>query len=91
MARCEDFPCCGHESGCCPDFVDGVQVNMICMCGAVLLVDNPSSLCDGCLRDPDDPREFEEEEDDDEDFEDEDFEDDDEDFEDDDEEFDDDV
>ncbi len=26
---CEDFPCCGHEPGCCPDFDEsGRQLNM---------------------------------------------------------------
>ena len=49
MARCEDFPCCGHELGCCPDFEDGVQVNMKCVCGATVPIDSPSSLCDHCL------------------------------------------
>lgn len=50
---CEDFPCCGHEPGCCPDYgPDGRQLNMICVCGAKLPIDNPSSCCDSCLRDP---------------------------------------
>jgi len=31
---------------------------MKCVCGAVLPIDNPSSLCEGCLRDPDDPDQF---------------------------------
>lgn len=52
---CEDFPCCGHEHGCCPDFDEsGKQLNMICVCGAKLPIDNRSSLCDTCLRNPDD-------------------------------------
>lgn len=55
MARCEDFPCCGHEAGCCPDFDEnGNQLNMICVCGAKLPVNNKSSCCSSCLRDPDD-------------------------------------
>ena len=50
MAQCEDFPCCGHEPGCCPSFDEsGRQINMICACGAELPVDNPVSLCDSCL------------------------------------------
>lgn len=50
MARCEDFPCCGHEPGCCPDYDDaGRQMNMRCTCGAVLPVDNPVSICNACL------------------------------------------
>jgi len=55
MARCEDFPCCGHENGCCPDFDEsGQQLNMVCTCGAKLPVDNPVSICDGCLNRYDD-------------------------------------
>lgn len=57
MARCEDFPACGHELGCCPDFDEnGKQLNMICTCGAVLPPDNPYSICNACLyrSDPDD-------------------------------------
>ncbi len=54
---CEDYPCCGHELGCCPDFdEDGKQLNMKCVCTATLPLNNPSSLCDSCLRgDPNDP------------------------------------
>ena len=52
MSQCEDFPCCGHELGCCPDFSEsGEQLNMICVCGAKLPIDNPVSICDSCLRD----------------------------------------
>jgi len=57
MARCEDFPCCGHEAGCCPDFDEsGRQLNMVCVCGAKLPVNNRYSLCDTCLMrgDPED-------------------------------------
>jgi len=58
MAHCEDFPCCGHEHGCCPDFgPDGQQLNMKCVCGAVLPINNPVSICDGCLHDDDLDRE----------------------------------
>ena len=50
--RCEDFPCCGHEQGCCPDFdASGKQLNMICTCGKELPIDNGSSICDDCLDD----------------------------------------
>lgn len=51
MARCEDFPCCGHESGCCPDYDDetGKQLNMRCTCGAEVPLGSRSSLCEGCL------------------------------------------
>lgn len=52
---CEDFPCCGHELGCCPDYSDdGSQINMRCTCGAVLPIDNRYSICDGCMRDAND-------------------------------------
>jgi len=48
---CEDYPCCGHESGCCPDFNEaGEQTNMVCTCGAKLPVSRSSSICDTCLR-----------------------------------------
>lgn len=50
MARCEDFPCCGHELGCCPDYDDdGRQLNMKCTCGATLPVDARYSICDACM------------------------------------------
>jgi hypothetical protein len=51
MARCEDYPCCGHEMGCCPNYDSaGRQLDMVCTCGARLPVTNRSSLCDSCLR-----------------------------------------
>jgi len=48
---CEDFPCCGHESGCCPDFdpETGRQLDMKCVCGASVPLSSRSSLCQGCL------------------------------------------
>ena len=50
MARCEDFPCCGHELGCCPDFDEsGRQLNMVCTCGAKLPITSRYSICEGCL------------------------------------------
>jgi hypothetical protein len=49
MARCEDFPCCGHESGCCPDFDEGKQLNMKCVCGATVPLSSRYSLCERCL------------------------------------------
>ena len=50
MARCEDYPCCGHESGCCPDYdEDGKQLNMKCTCGATLPLKSRYSICDSCL------------------------------------------
>lgn len=48
---CEDFPCCGHEPGCCPDYDEsGKQLNMKCVCGATLPIDSRYSICESCLR-----------------------------------------
>lgn len=53
MARCEDFPCCGHELGCCPDFDEaGRQLNMKCTCGATVPLGSQYSICSGCMEDP---------------------------------------
>ena len=51
MAQCEDYPCCGHELGCCPDFdpQSGKQLNMKCVCGATVPLSSGSSMCRGCL------------------------------------------
>lgn len=50
MSRCEDYPCCGHELGCCPDFDEaGRQLNIVCICGAKLPVTSRFSICDGCM------------------------------------------
>ena len=59
MARCEDFPCCGHEAGCCPDF-DGVgrQLNMVCLCGVKLPINNRYSICNSCLNNMDDGADY---------------------------------
>lgn len=48
---CEDFPACGHEAGCCPRFENGIQMDMVCVCGRRLPVDNPVSICKDCLGD----------------------------------------
>lgn len=49
--RCEDFPCCGHEPGCCPDRDEsGRQTNMVCVCGAKLPLRSRFSICEPCLR-----------------------------------------
>lgn len=46
MARCEDYPCCGHEAGDCPDS-DG---RMRCVeCGKRLRKNAHSSICLRCL------------------------------------------
>ena len=63
---CEDFPCCGHELGCCPDFdASGRQLNMVCVCGKKLPIDSRYSVCDGCLNSDEDDRPFGYDEDDD--------------------------
>lgn len=50
MARCEDWPCCGHEAGCCPDRDEGGnQLNMKCVCGATLPLHSRYSICDSCM------------------------------------------
>ena len=71
MGNCIDWPCCGHESGCCPDFDDsGRQLNMKCTCGATVPINNRFSICDGCLNQGNDlwddyEREYDDDEDDD--------------------------
>lgn len=46
MARCEDYPCCGHESGDCPDS----SGRMKCVeCGKRLAKTATSSICVACL------------------------------------------
>ena len=49
---CEDFPCCGHEPGCCPDFdpETGQQLNMKCTCGAPVPLSANCSLCKSCIQ-----------------------------------------
>lgn len=51
---CEDWPCCGHEFGCCPDFVGGKQINMVCVCGAKLPINSHSSICPACMDEDED-------------------------------------
>jgi hypothetical protein len=50
--RCEEWPACGHEEGCCPDHDPrtGKQLNMRCTCGAPVPINARWSLCEGCLR-----------------------------------------
>ena len=52
MARCEDFPCCGHTSGDpCPDRDrDGNVVPRCCICDSKLKKGAHSSICAGCQR-----------------------------------------
>lgn len=47
MPRCEDYPCCGHEPGDCPDS-DG---RMRCVeCGKKLSKKATSSICPKCQK-----------------------------------------
>jgi hypothetical protein len=49
MAMCEDFPCCGHELNSCP-----TEDGPVCVgCQAQLSPDARYSLCEWCLRRPD--------------------------------------
>jgi predicted amidophosphoribosyltransferase len=47
MSRCEDYPCCGHENGGCPNS-DGTF--NCASCGKKLPKNSRSSLCNKCLR-----------------------------------------
>ena len=54
MVYCQDFPCCGHEEGCCPRCDEsGNQLDMVCTCGKRLPVANRYSICDRCLNSDD--------------------------------------
>jgi len=47
MPRCEDYPCCGHTDGECPN-TDG---SFNCAtCGRKLPKKSPSSICQKCHR-----------------------------------------
>ncbi len=47
MAQCEDYPCCGHELGDCPDD----KGRMKCVeCGKRQPKTATSSICPKCLR-----------------------------------------
>lgn len=47
MPRCEDFPCCGHEPGGCPDS----KGRFPCVeCGGRLSKNATSSICARCMR-----------------------------------------
>ena len=44
---CEDYPCCGHEQGDCPDS----EGRFNCVeCGKRLKKNATSSICEKCLR-----------------------------------------
>ena len=49
MARCEDYPCCGHEAEGCPDYrKDGSEIWRCVCCGKRLRRDAGSSICHRC-------------------------------------------
>ena len=49
MSKCEDWPCCGHEAGCCPSIDnDGNEINYCCECKNELPEGSSSSLCYSC-------------------------------------------
>lgn len=51
MGQCQDYPCCGHENGCCPSYdALGRQLDMVCICGARLPVTAPYSICHHCMK-----------------------------------------
>lgn len=52
MARCEDFPCCGHTNDDpCPDHdAKGREVWRCCECGKRLPRNAASSICAKCTR-----------------------------------------
>jgi hypothetical protein len=63
---CEDFPCCGHELGCCPSYdEDGQQLDMVCTCGARLPVNSTYSICNSCMRAFDESTFYDDDDDDD--------------------------
>ena len=50
MARCEDFPCCGHESGDCPRTDSKGRQRWKCVeCGKELSTRTTSSICSPCM------------------------------------------
>ena len=58
--NCEDYPACGHDI-CPPRWEGGGQAAVVCVCGALLPLNNRSSLCDSCLF-PNRPRQASQEE-----------------------------
>lgn len=48
-ARCEDYPCCGHEDGDCPSRdEDGNEIWSCASCGGKLPLKASSSICHRC-------------------------------------------
>ena len=51
MARCEDYPCCGHEPGDCPTYdKDGNERWTCVFCGRRLPLKSSTSICRRCQR-----------------------------------------
>lgn len=51
MARCEDFPCCGHEAGDCPTVDSKGRQRFGCVeCSKTLSLRAASSICPKCQR-----------------------------------------
>ena len=51
MARCEDYPCCGHEPGDCPTIDSKGRARYRCVeCGKTLSTRATSSICAKCQR-----------------------------------------
>lgn len=48
MPRCEDYPCCGHEPGDCPD--SSGRMRCVGGCGRRLPKNATSSICRLCMR-----------------------------------------
>lgn len=56
MARCEDYPCCGHEPGDCPEIDSKGRARYRCVeCGKRLRPNATSSICGSCQRMMNDP------------------------------------
>ena len=51
MARCEDYPCCGHQAGDCPRIDSKGHERWTCVeCSKELPRKAVSSICGKCLR-----------------------------------------
>lgn len=48
MARCEDFPCCGHAAGECPSF-NSKGERLCCECGKYV-ANRSTGICQRCVR-----------------------------------------
>lgn len=48
MAQCEDYPCCGHQSGECPTYDKNGK--LLCICGADLPKYWKYSICPDCMK-----------------------------------------